>query len=84
MEDIFEILFGLIETFLDSSFDSRTHKKRRKLLITTALIGLPLFVLMLIIGIVDKEPDLVLASVVLLVALVIWLVVKIRTYRKKS
>ncbi|MBE6918149.1 MAG: glycosyltransferase family 4 protein [Ruminococcaceae bacterium] len=82
MEYIFEFLFGTIEDILDSSFASGNSKKKLKIIRITALIGFPLFALLLIIGITEKNPDLILSSVVLLTALMIWLGLKVRKYRK--
>ena len=82
MDDIIEAILEIIWSFLDRSYDSGNGKKRRKLLILTAWIGIPLLLILFVVGIVDNEEELILCSSLLLVLLLLWLFLKIRKHRK--
>lgn len=82
MDDIIEAILEIIWSFLDRSYDSGNGKKHRKLLILTASIGIPLCLLLLVAGILDKEEGLILCAILLLVLLLLWLFLKIREHRK--
>ena len=83
--DLFEDLFVHITgRAIEDAYDHGTPKRRKAILLIAALVGIPLLLALLIVGIIRQNGGAILCTSLLLLFLILWLTLKIREYRRQA
>ena len=67
---------------IEDTYDHGTPKRRKFVLLVAALVGIPLLLAALIVGIVKQTGELILCASLLLLFLILWLILRLREYRQ--
>ena len=81
MDDILELI---AEVLLEGAIELAGGKKKAVIIGLAALVWFALSVFFLWVGIAEKDTGLVIAAAVLLMALGVWLYIKVKRYREKE
>jgi len=81
MDDILELI---AEVLLEGTIELAGGKKKAVIIGLAALVWFALSVFFLWVGIAEKDTGLVIAAAVLLMALGVWLYIKVKRYREKE
>ncbi len=81
IDDILEVV---LEVLLEGAIELTGGKKKAAIIAIAALVWFALSVLFLWVGISEKDMGLIIAGAVLLMALGVWLYIKVKRYRGKE